>query len=196
MSPKIFTLLLILVPTFLYYGFYRPLYDGVPGLVWTPEHSLIALQSENASLQNALDQIATVETGAKKLNEEYLTISPEAKEKAMIMLPEDIDKIKLAHEIKTIADQTGVSVGTVSILQDSKPAGKNLGSYSATISLKARYPLFLKLMQNYEKNMRFFVIESMTIKHPENGEGDTGNGLFDKEVLAIGLTFKVYYLKP
>ena len=189
------TILLILAPAFLWYGFYKPLFEGSTGLGWMPASTLPALQNENVNLQNALDQISSVEKGAKKLNDEYLLITPEVKEKLMIMLPNTIDRVKLINEVKAIAEKSKVFVNGTA-MEDTRPVGRNVGAYTVTLTFKARYDVIKKLMENYEKNMRFFVVESVSLKRPENGEGQTGNGVFDSEALNAGITFKVYYFKP
>ncbi len=196
MSPKLLTVLLVLVPTFLYYGFIKPLHYGTTGFVWTPEYSIPQLQSQNVSYKNALNQITEVQRGAAKLNTDYLAVSPELKIKSKIMIPDEVNVLKLINEVKAIADNAGVSVGQVTVTEDKIYKNRNLGSYVVVFNLKARYPAFKKLMEAYEKNMRFYVINAISIKRPDEGQtGDAGVVVFDKEALTISVSFRVFYLK-
>ena len=80
---------------------------------------------------------------------------------------------------------------------DQKSVNKNVSAYGVSFSLNAKYSDFKRLMQDFEKNMRFFTVESITIKRPDASESPVqGQGVFDKEALKIGLTFRVHYLKP
>lgn len=192
MSPKIFTILLILLPTVLYYGFLDPLYHGTTGIVWTPENSIVALQTQNVGYQNALNQVTEVERGAVKLNNEYLTVSSSTIQKTAIMLPDDIDQLKLVNEVKAIANQSGIALSNVTVVEDAQYKSKDLVAYKVTFGLKARYPVFKKLMEEYEKNMRFYVTNSITIKRPVDGQTTT---LLDKDALAMQVSFRVFHLK-
>ncbi len=192
MSPKIFTILLILLPTVLYYGFLDPLYHGTTGIVWTPENSIVALQTQNVGYQNALNQVTEVERGAVKLNNEYLAVSSSTIQKTAIMLPDDIDQLKLVNEVKAIANQSGIALSNVTVVEDAQYKSKDLVAYKVTFGLKARYPVFKKLMEEYEKNMRFYVTNSITIKRPVDGQTTT---LLDKDALAMQVSFRVFHLK-
>ena len=50
-------------------------------------------------------------------------------------------------------------------------------------------------MENYEKNMRFFILESASIERQEKKEGDPNAVIIDDEALNISVTSRVYYMK-
>ncbi len=198
MSPKLLNILLVLIPAILYYGVFDPLYTGKPGLIWTPESSISALQSTNVQYTNTINLVSKVEKDIKKVNEEYQAIKADATttHKVMKMLPDSIDPIVLRSEVISIADNKGVSIIDVGIKEDAKNVPQGLGAYLVTFSVKGRYPVLKNLLQEYEKNLRFYTVETIDIQRQE-AKGLTDKELldFDKESLSAKLVYKVYYLK-
>ena len=197
MSPKMLNILLILIPVFLYYGVFVPLYNGGTGIFWTPEYTIGALQSQNVSYANALNQVNSVVSGIKKINDDYVAIPQETKDKITVMLPDSLDKVKLRNEVDAIANKAGVALGSVAVADDpaSLRANKDIGAYIVSFTVRSRYPAFKNLMEQYEKNLRFYNINTISIKRPTDG-GVGQPGVFsDKEALAILVSFRVYYLK-
>jgi hypothetical protein len=196
MSPKIFTLLIVLTTAFLYYGFYIPAFNATPGLVWTPKDTIPSLQAQSVTYTNALTQISEVERGAAKLNSDYLAVSTSTIARMQIMLPNQVDKLKLINEVKAIADKAEVPISNVLVTEDTRYRSSDMGAYNVTFNLKARYPAFKRLMAAFEKNMRFYSVTAISIKRPIEGQtAEPGNAVFDKEALTMSVTFRVYYLK-
>lgn len=194
MSPKLFNSLLVILPVVLYLGYLNPAYTGVEGLVWTPTNSILSLQAQNVQYANTLNQIALIEQGALDFNKDYNGISEEKKDKMEIMLSDDVDQIKLRNEIILIAAKSNIAIQTLKVEKDIK-GDKGLNFYTVTFSVKSRYPAFKKFMENYEKNMRFFILESASIERQEKKEGDPDAIIIDDEALNISISSRVYYMK-
>lgn len=195
MSPKILTFLMVLISIVMYYGVIIPLQDGTPGMIWTPEYSIPALQSKNSSYAEAIAQANAIEAGAAKINSDYLAVSSSTIEKSLIMIPNSVDKLKLLNEVNAIANKEGVSISSVLVREESRfKSVNNVGAYSVSFSVKSRYPAFKKLMQAYERNLRFYVVNSITIQHPKESEGQQSTSNFDREALTMNVTFRVFYL--
>lgn len=196
MSPKLLNIILILVPTALYLGFITPILEGTSGLGWAPERTIAALQSQNVAYANALNQVGEIERSAQKINKDFLAITPEIQATTSIMLPNSIDPIKLRSEVITIADNAGIAISGLSVVPTILVGKGNVEAYTVSFSLKTRYATFKKIMEVYEKNLRFFIISSITIRRPEGGQvGSDPNAPLDKEALDIRVTFRVHYLK-
>lgn len=194
MSPKLFNFLLVILPVVIYFGYLNPAYTGTEGLVWTPTNSILALQSQNVQYANTLSQVSLIEQGALDFNKDYNGISQEKRDKMEIMLADDVDQIKLRNEIILIAAKSNIAIQTLKVEKDTK-GDKNLNFYTVSFSVKSRYPAFKKFMENYERNMRFFILESASIERQEKNELDPNAIIIDDEALNISITSRVYYMK-
>ncbi len=191
MSPKLFNILLIIVPAVLYFGYLDPMYNGTPGFVWTPGRSLSALKSENVQYINSINQIDLIKSEADKLNKNYQAIDPELIKKVNNLLPPSIDPIKLRNDIVSIAAKSGVAVTALTVLPDSKDQ-----AYRVAFTIRARYSLFKKFMENYEKSTRMFILTDLKINRPEAATMSERDNLEDNaDKLTIMIISKVYYKK-
>lgn len=196
MSPKLLNILLVLIPLVAYYGFFEPLYTGKPGIVWTPESSIRALQSTHVSYINANNLVSEATSGIKKINDNYKAISATTTKKVETMLPDTIDRFKLRNEVLAIADSAGVSITNIIITDDARVANKDAKAFLVTFGVKARYADLKKLFQEYEKSTRFYSIDKMAISLADSkGLSQQEMLNFDKEALVTTVSYKVYYLK-
>ncbi len=200
MSPKILNLLLILISPVIYFGYLNPAYTGAPGLVWTPTNSILALKSQNVQYVNTVNQVDLVQAEINKIATNYKNVPATTTEKLGILLPTSIDQIKLRNEIITMAAKHGIAVKNIKI--DSKPgAATGLNFYKVSFGMNARYPVFKKFIEDYEKNMRFFILESFSIENQSNKETESDNqtatvvSTGDPDVLTISISSRVYYIK-
>lgn len=195
MSPKLLNVLLVLIPVILYYGVFDPLYTGNQGLIWTPESSIEALQLKNVQYTSTINLISKVEKDIKKINNNYTSISATTTTKVTAMLPDEIDPIRLRNEVISIADKAGVSVGGVKINDESRSSLPGTGAYLITFEIKARYKDLKRLLESYERNTRFYNIETLRIaRFDTKGLSNQELLLFDKEALQTTVSYKVYYL--
>lgn len=195
MSPKLFNILLVLIPVIVYYGVFDPLYNGNPGLVWTPESSISGLQAKNVQYTNTYNLISKVGKDIKKINDDYVAIPETTTATVTQMLPDEIDPIRLRNEVINIADKTGVPISTVKISEDNRVSVPGVGAYTITFDVKARYSDIKNLLVGYEKNTRFYNIDSLRISRIETkGLSPQELLVFDKEALLATVSYKVYYL--
>jgi hypothetical protein len=196
MSPKLLNILLVLIPVALYFAYIDPMYSGQPGLIWTPDDSIVSLQSKNKQYDNALQQVPLVISEIEKLNKDYLAISDEARAKALMLLPDRIDPVKLRNEVTSIGNKSNIAITGLSVAVDGRDDYKELGSYAVSFSVKSRYPAFKKFLENYEKSMRLFIPESIIIqKTDKKQDGAPLDSTEDLDALNIRIVSRVYYIK-
>lgn len=198
MSPKLLNILLILLPAFLYFGYLNPMYNGVPGFIWSPEFSITALQSQNVQYKDALQQISLIETEIGKINSQYKKITDEEKLRATMLLPDKIDPIKLRNEVVSIANKKGIAISGLQVVNSCQGAlDKSLGCYLVTLTVHSRYPVLKELIEAYEKSLRLFVVSNVLISKPtkKDSQGSAVGQEEDKEALDSNMSFRVYYLK-
>lgn len=190
MSPKLFNILLVITPAVLYYGYIQPMYNGTPGFVWTPEKSLSVLKNENVQYVNAINQLPIIDKEAKEINAAYKAINPALLQQVKVLLPNEIDPVKLRNDVVSIASQSGIPISNLSVILDS--SGQ---AYKVSFRTRTRYSLFKNFMKNYEKSTRLFVLTDLSIARAsatdaaKNSEED----LSDK--LDIMVTSRVYFKK-
>lgn len=192
MSPKLLNILLVALPAVLFYGYLMPYYTGEGGLVWTPEKSIKALQVENVLFSNTLKQTGIIKDAAEKFEKDYNSFDAETKLKISTMLPDTIDPVKLRNEVINIAAKSGVAISGLKVEKDPKGEG-NLNFYKVTFGVKTRYATFKTLVESYEKNKRFFLLDTSSISRPKSD--DESKTEIQDDVLDFTITFRVYYMK-
>ncbi len=195
MSPKLLNVLLVLAPVMLYNFVYLPLTTGEPSVLVSPEASISSLQSTRVQYINNLNLISEIQTSLKRINDDYKSVDPASSTKAELMLPDKIDQLKLRREVINIADAAGVALKDVSVKED-KGSNAAVGSYLVDFSFVSRYKEAKLLLGEYEKNKRFYTIESLTIKRMDTKSLKSDDIIkIDKDSLTISVTYRVNYLK-
>lgn len=194
MSPKIFSILLVILPVALYYGYINPAYSGEVGLVWTPEASIILLRSQKVQYENAIAQVDLVENEMTKINKDYLNLDPVIKNKVEMMLLDSIDQFKLRNEVTSIANKKGVAISGLKVTEGIRNKNQKIGGYKVAFTVKGNYSTIKKLIEEYEKSTRFFVVDSIAIGRYVKKD-DSGIVIDDGETLDATITFEVYYLR-
>lgn len=186
MSPKLFNILLILIPVSLYFGYIDPFYNGVQGLVWTPERSLNVLKLQNVQHVNALAQIDLIQRESELLQKNYKAIDPAVIEKINNLLPDSIDPVKLRNDVTSIAAEYGIALTGLTVTS-------GVGFYKVSFNLKSKYLPFKSFMEKYEKSTRMFVLSSLSIDRPDVSTSNENKE--DPDNLTIRVTSTVYYKK-
>ncbi|MBP6888729.1 MAG: hypothetical protein KBC21_03420 [Candidatus Pacebacteria bacterium] len=194
MSPKLLNILLVALPSVLYFGYLAPSYTGEEGLVWTPEKSIKTLQVENVQYANTLSQIDIIKGAAENLNKDYLSFDNDVKEKLTTMLPDAVDPVKIRNEVIIIAAKSGMAVEGLKVEKDAK-GDKGINFYKVSFSVRGKYAAFKTLMENYEKNKRFFSLEQAMISRPVLEEKGQEKKDTQEDILDFSVTFRVYYMK-
>lgn len=198
MSPKLLNILLILVPTVLYFGYIDPLYSGNSGFLYSPEKNITALRNENIQVADNLIQANLVNDAITKMIKDYKSVDPAIMNKASLLLPDSIDDIRLRSEVLTIANKMGVGLTGLKVetITDSSMSADLVG-YKVSFSITSQYETFKKMMTSFEKNMRFYIVDNVAIARQEKKKEDSSL-LTDSEdamALSILVSFRVFYLK-
>ena len=194
MSPKLFNFLLIILPVVIYLGYLKPAYTGEAGLVWTPTNSIVSLQSQKVQYEDSLNGIDLIEKEVMALSSDYTAVNPLEKDKIEIMLPDSIDQIKLRNEIILIAANSNIALQNLQVEKDLR-GDRGLGFYSVSFDMKARYPVFKKFMEKYEKSMRFYILEKASIERQVKDEASQ-TPIDDEDALLINVASRVYFMNP
>ncbi len=197
MSPKILNILLVVLSGVLYMYVIDPLYTG-NGTLWVPSGSISTLKALNEQYSATLAQIDTVQQGVDGLHNDYSKLSVEDQEKIKTMLPNTVDEIKLRHEVLTIAAKSGLGVALQNLnVKKSQIPYKGYPYYVVTFSLQSRYTPFKKLIEAYDRNLRFYNLETVSLSRKAELLEDNlaKNSFIDKDVLDISVKFRVYQMK-
>lgn len=161
-------------------------------MIWTPDQSIPQMKAANDSYQAAIDKVDSINSQISEIGKQAGNVKPEIKEKALIMLSDSIDIIKLYNEVINIGSKAGVSVEGLKISPPSQGLNNRLTSYKVSFSMKASYPVFKKFLELIESNMRFFTVDQITIKTENKKSEEIAK---DEDLLDFSLVFKVYSLK-
>ena len=194
MSPKLLNVLLIILPVSLYYGYIEPMYTGQPGIVWTPESSIVVLQSQNVEYQNAFNQIEAIEREVIKLNGDYTAVGQDLKNKVALLLPNEINEIKLRNEVISIASKVGIAVSDLSVNPITRQTIPKLQGYKVSFSVTGHYVDLKKMFAKYEKSTRLFILINVSIER-SFADGNKVKEGDDIQSLKATIVYDVYYLK-
>lgn len=184
MSKNLLNLLLIVTAFAVYYLAIGPLYSGTGG-VWQPSNSISTLQAMNTQYDATLGQADGLYSQAQTLRAQYANVSLDAKAKMEIMVPNSIDKIRLLDEVDSIGKQTGLAFDSLAYSEGSSGGTVPLGTAGISFTVKTNYPKFKELMDNFEKSLRLFSIQSVSFAAAAK-EGD---------LITYQVKLGTYYLK-
>lgn len=168
MSKGLLKLLLLSATVATYLLVIKPLYSGV-GSVFVPEQSIKSLQLLNQQYDGTLAKADELVNQAQELRKQYEKISAEDKAKMEIMVPSSIDKVRLLSEVQGIADQSGFALTNLTF-GEGVGMSTNRGVATISFSVKTTYPRFKEFMNNFEKSLRLFSIDSVSFNAPEDGD--------------------------
>jgi hypothetical protein len=183
MSKNLLNLLLIVTVFAVYYLVIGPMYKGTGG-VWQPTESIPQLKSMNAQYDVTLAQADTLYNQAQTLRAQYANVSAEQKQKMELMVPNSIDKIRLLDEVDAIGKETGLALDSLSYAEGAS-ATAALSAASVSFIVKTNYPKFKELMDNFEKSLRLYSVQTVTFSAPTK-EGD---------LTSYQVKLTTYYLK-
>lgn len=183
MSPKLLNSLLAIASFALYYLFINPLYTGV-GSVWQPEQGVGALRTKSAQYDTTIAQVQSLSVQARALQKQYSNISPETIQKMDVMVPDQVDPVRLMSEINTIANEAGFVLGDLTV-SENQVTKDGRGSYLISFSVTTSYTRFKELMRNYETSMRLFTIKSINFSAPAK----------PGETVAFQVKLETFYMK-
>jgi hypothetical protein len=169
MSKSLLNLLLIVTIAAAYYLVINPLYTGSGG-VWQPAQSVQSLRELDTQYDVTLAQADTLYSEAQTLQAQYANVSDDQKQKMSVMVPDSVDKIRLLDEVSGIAAQAGLTFENLAY-SEGTVAPSGLGSAGISFTVKTTYPKFKELMDDFEKSLRLYSIQSVSFSAPGK-EGD------------------------
>lgn len=189
MPKNLFNLAILSLAVGMYYLVINPLYTGI-GLIWSPSQGIKSLRELNIQYDDALSQAAALYSQAQVLETEYASIDEAAKSKIGVMVPYEIDPVRLLDEVTQIGIKNNIALTRLSYTQDEsfKAPGVNSGAqgaYTLTFSVTTTYSKFKELMHSFETSLRLF-----TIKRVKLDAGSNDNNLMDFTV-----EVETYYLQ-
>lgn len=183
MSKNLLNLLLIVTVFAMYYLVISPIYNGIGG-VWQPALSIPQLRNMNAQYDTTLAQADTLYNQAQTLRAQYANVSPEEKQKMEMMVPNSVDKIRLLDEVDAIGKKTGLALDSLSYSEGTS-AINGLGAAGISFIVKTNYPKFKELMDNFEKSLRLYSVQTVTFSSPAK----------DGDLTSYQVKLNTYYLK-
>jgi restriction endonuclease S subunit len=166
MSPLLFRTLLILIPVVLYYEIISPLYSG-GGTLYSPERSITELRDLSSQYDATLAQADSLAQQAEKLQSQYNHISDDTKQKLAVMIPENIDPVRLIDEIDFILKKAGFTSLDIGYT-DTGSLDKGRTGYTISFSVKGNYTKFKDLLNTLEKSLRTFSVQAISFSSPDN----------------------------
>jgi hypothetical protein len=183
MSKNLLYLLLISASFALYFIAIKPLYTGAGG-VMQPEKGIKDLRTLNSQYDDTLSRADALMNQAESMHAQYSRVTEEDKAKMAVMVPDSIDKVRLLSETLGIAMDAGFALNDLSYAESGGVLGGK-GGISLSFSVKTTYPRFKVLMNNFEKSMRLFSIESVSFTAPEK----------ETDLTTYQVKLQTYYLK-
>lgn len=183
MSKNLLNLLLVVATVAVYLMAIKPLYTGQGGIV-QPEQSVKDLMTLNKQHDEALEKAESAMSQADSLKAKYERVSDEDKAKMAIMVPDKIDKVRLLSEVLNVAQDAGFFLSDLSYSEGGNASGGK-SAVTVSFSVKTTYERFKALINNFEKSMRLYSVDSVSFTSPEK-EGD---------MITFQVKLQTYYLK-
>lgn len=160
-------LILIVLAIGLFYTFGSPQYEQVK-----------TLQASANEYRNVIENVSRIAEARDALLVEYEAIAPSERDKLIKALPNNVDSVRLALDLDTIAGRYGIAIKDVAVdaradsnaalavLPDSKvPYEKAV----VTFSFVSNYENFVRFLTDLEKSLRLMDIKSVSFRVAENG---------------------------
>jgi hypothetical protein len=160
-------LILIVLAIGLFYTFGSPQYREVK-----------TLQASASEYKNVIENVSRIAESRDALLVAYEAIPPSEREKLMKVLPNNIDSVRLALDLDTIAGRYGIAVKNVGVSAkaDSNSAlaviPDNRVPYEkavVTFSFVSTYENFMSFLGDLEKSLRIMDVKSVSFQVSENG---------------------------
>lgn len=125
MSRNLVTILLLVSSFAVYYLGISPMYSG-EGSIWRPSNGLKQLIDLKKQYEETVNEAKQLSSKAQSLTSEYNNVSDDDKEILKVMIPNEIDPVRLLSEINGIANDAGVVFKDLSY-SDKSGQGDNMG---------------------------------------------------------------------
>jgi hypothetical protein len=160
-------LILIVLAIGLFYTFGSPQYQQVK-----------ALQASAGEYQEVIENVSRIAEARDSLLVDYEAIAPSEREKLLKVLPDNVDSVRLALDLDTIAGRYGIAIRSVSVnakadanaalavIPDNRiPYEKAI----VTFGFVSTYDNFMRFLGDLEKSLRIMDVKSVSFRVAENG---------------------------
>ncbi|MEI7810057.1 MAG: hypothetical protein WCI41_00670 [bacterium] len=192
MKNNIIPVILIGIVITGFFAFIKPTYDQTT-----------VINTRLASYDEALSNAKNLKNERDKLTKIYNSIDPKDLEKLRVLLPDNVDNIRLILEIEGIAKPYGMTLKDVKYdaAPDTKGATANgaqavkqsgYGTWNLAFSTEASYTNFVSFLKDLESNLRIIDIESIDFSPSAvtAGANQTPSNNYK-----YNIKFKTYWLK-
>jgi len=192
MKNNIIPVILIGIVITGFFAFIKPTYDQTT-----------VINTRLASYDEALSNAKNLKNERDKLTKIYNSIDPKDLEKLRVLLPDNVDNIRLILEIEGIAKPYGMTLKDVKYdaAPDTKSATTNgaqavkqsgYGTWNLAFSTEASYTNFVSFLKDLESNLRIIDIESIDFSPSAvtAGANQTPSNNYK-----YNIKFKTYWLK-
>lgn len=163
---NVLPILLIIASAALFVTFIDPHYQSTKGL-----------QAQIATYDDALNKSKDLQKIRDQLLSRYNTFSSDNLDRLKLLLPDNVDNIRLVLDIDTIASHYGMAISNLKIAQSS-PTGQtftgdtqDVQSVDLTFTVSADYNNFLKFIRDLEDSLR--IVDIRTIDFTVNNTKPT-----------------------
>lgn len=197
MTGLITPILLIALSLGAFLFYIQPTYSGVTAGTETEyeKRSIQQLIQDKAVLDEAVQNAEDLVAKRKDLEAVRNQITAEQVKELDKMLPSNMDGVRLAYDLDTLAKETGMAMSNLVIGGDEKrgtPSGEIgpgqdedlFGEVKISFSVRGTYQSIKSFLESVENSLRIADIESMTF-----GEEDD-SGLYDLSIAMV-----IYWLK-
>ncbi|KKU50078.1 MAG: hypothetical protein UX71_C0002G0049 [Parcubacteria group bacterium GW2011_GWA1_47_10] len=176
---------LIILAIGLFFTFTKPYYNG-----------LKEVAAESASYREALDNLENIIETRDRLLINYNSIPKSEIDRLSKALPENIDTVRLAHELDSIGAKYGISIKDLAVDTEANKNATNVALPGSgmpyekalvRVSFVSDYGDFRRFLEDLEKSLRIMDIRSVKFEVPvERAQ----SGLYEHE-----LTIETYWVK-
>lgn len=161
------TIFLLILSIGLFYTFTNPMYKGVQELSATA-----------SGYSEVIDNLEDLAESRDRLAENYNSISKTEIERLGKALPENVDTVRIALDLDTIAARYGITLSDVAIDKESQAAATQIVlpdhalPYERTpvsISFVSNYQNFKQFMQDLEQSLRIMDVRSVSFVVTDSG---------------------------
>jgi Tfp pilus assembly protein PilO len=192
MMRSLLPILFVGVAVAVFFMYTNPAYSG--------ENGILALQSQQASYNDALSNAKALQSVRDSLAEKYNALPPDNLERLEKLLPDNVNNIRLLIDIKGIADKHNMQIQNVkfqsaqsSSLPNAVPTSSNTlksdnkeyGTFDLEFSTNGSYSNFVNFISDMEKSLRIVDVNAVDFSSADD----------KSSTYRYDLTITTYWLK-
>lgn len=160
------SLIFILIAGGLFYTFLTPQYDRTK-----------SLREELGIYQDALANVSAIESTRNDLSLKLIDIPTVEIDRLSKILPDDVDTVRLAMDLDTIASQYGITINRIEVDSESDnntaivddTSGMPYNKVALSFTFISNYQNFRQFLNGVERSVRITDIRSVSFRSTESG---------------------------